>query len=81
MKSHVVVETAVLSEEELLGFMDCVEDSFEPGCGRVIHFLVSPDAHSQLRICTERKTVYPDYVLEEKTDSKRERLYWRLCWR
>lgn len=69
MKSHVVVETAVLSEEELLGFMDCVEDSFEPGCGRVIHFLVSPDVHSQLRICTERKTVYPDYVLEEKTDS------------
>ena len=53
-KSHVVVETAMLSEEELLEFMARVEDKFEPGCGRVIHFLTSTDTSAHKLLCRER---------------------------
>lgn len=67
-KSHVVVETAMLSEEELLEFMACVEDNFEPGCGRVIHFLTSTDTSAHKLLCREKITDCPDYTIEEMPD-------------
>lgn len=66
--SHIVVDLATLPEDEVLEFLACVEDAFEPDCGRVVHLLASGIPSVLMRTCRLRKKAFPDYMIEENAD-------------